>query len=110
MLFGRWPVTSLRRAFTRPYVHILFGARQTGKSTLLRGLVPESDLWIDLSEPGQRSRYLARPETLVEECNALRVVRRPARIVVDEAQAVPAIFDAIQHLYDHDRSKFRFVV
>jgi predicted AAA+ superfamily ATPase len=94
----------------RPYVHVLFGARQTGKSTLLRGLIPRAALWIDLSDPAQRSRYLARPETLVEECRALPRARGPAWVVIDEAQAIPAIFDAVQHLYDVDRGRFRFVL
>jgi predicted AAA+ superfamily ATPase len=112
MLFGRWLTPRLRRVMARPYVHVLFGARQTGKSTLLRSLLPAVDLWIDLSDPGQRSRYLARPETFVEECLALvpRRKRTPIRVVVDEAQAVPAIFDGVQHLYDNNRGRFRFAL
>ncbi len=110
MIFGRWLAPTLRRALSRPYVHVLFGARQTGKSTLLKGLVRRPALWIDLSDPAQRSRYLARPETLVEECRALPRARGPAWLVIDEAQAIPAIFDAVQHLYDTDRGRFRFVL
>ncbi|MBI1947599.1 MAG: ATP-binding protein [Deltaproteobacteria bacterium] len=92
-------------------MHLLFGARQTGKSTLLRALVPHAHLWLDLAEPGARSRYLTRPETFVEECAALPAsARRPARVVVDEAQAVPAIFDAVQHLYDSGGGRYRFVL
>jgi len=30
--------------------------------------------------------------------------------VVDEAQAVPGIFDAVQHLYDSDKRRWRFVL
>jgi len=112
MVFGRWRAAGLRRALSRPYVHVLFGARQTGKSTLLRALLPHASLWIDLSDPAQRSRYLARPETLVEECRALSAhgSRGRARVVIDEAQAVPAIFDAVQHLYDAERDRFEFVL
>src|SRR3990172_5088430 len=90
----------------RPYVHILFGARQTGKSTLLRALFPRADLWIDLSRPAERARYLARPETFVEVCEALPRGRR--RVGVGEIQAGPALFDAVQHLYDADRGRYRF--
>jgi hypothetical protein len=39
MQSGRWYLEPLRKAITRPFVHILFGARQTGKTTLLRMLV-----------------------------------------------------------------------
>jgi predicted AAA+ superfamily ATPase len=31
-------------------------------------------------------------------------------VVVDEAQNVPAVFDAVQHLYDSDRRRWRFVL
>lgn len=110
MQFGRWLEQRLRRALARPYVHVLFGARQTGKSTLLRALLPKADLWLDLAEPGQRSRYLARPQTLVEECLALPARKGGARVVIDEVQAVPQLFDAVQHLYDNHRRRFRFVL
>lgn len=106
---GRWLATKLRRALARPYVHVLFGARQTGKSTLLRELLPDADLWLDLSEPGQRSRYLARPESFVQECLALPRGRRRT-VVIDEAQSVPRLFDAVQHLFDRDPRRFRFVL
>jgi predicted AAA+ superfamily ATPase len=106
----RWLEERLARQLARPYVHILVGARQTGKSTLLRKLVPDADLWIDLSDPAQRSRFLARPELLVEQCAALPRTRRARKVVVDEAQAVPAIFDAVQHLFDRDRRRFRFIL
>jgi uncharacterized protein len=107
---GRWLATQLAPALARPYVHVLFGARQTGKSTLLRALLPHPALQLDLSEPGLRARYLARPETFVEECRALPKTRGASFVVVDEAQSVPALFDAVQHLYDEDKRRFRFVL
>jgi predicted AAA+ superfamily ATPase len=115
-MHGRWLAEPLREALTKPYVHVLFGARQTGKSTLLRALLPSADLWLDLSHPGERSRYLVRPERLVGECQALadrRSAERrtaPLTVVIDEAQSVPAVFDAVQHLYDSDKRSFRFVL
>lgn len=87
-----------------------------GKSTRLRALLPSAALWVDLSSPAERSSYLARPERLVEECKALaanaaeRRSRAPLVVVIDEAQAVPALFDAVQHLYDTDKKRFRFVL
>jgi predicted AAA+ superfamily ATPase len=107
---GRWLAGPLAAAIRRPYVHVLFGARQAGKSTLLRSLVTNAALWIDLSEPAQRSAYLARPERFVQECRALPRARSPLLIVVDEVQAVPALLDAVQHLYDQDKKRFHFVL
>jgi len=108
-MYSRWLTGSLAAVLGKPYVHILFGARQTGKSTLLRHLLPNPDIWIDLSDPAQRSRYLARPELFIDVCLALPG-GRPRQVVVDEAQAVPAIFDAVQHLYDLDKRRFRFAL
>lgn len=109
-MFGRWVEGGWRRRFASPYVHVVFGARQTGKSTLLRALWPDAAVWIDFSDPAQRSEYLRRPETLIQRCRALPGSRRPAHVVVDEAQSVPAVFDAVQHLYDSERRRYRFVL
>jgi predicted AAA+ superfamily ATPase len=109
-MFGRWVGAAWSRALRAPYVHVVFGARQTGKSTLLRRLLPDAELWLDLSSPGERSRHLRDPDLLVQRCRALPRGRRPATVVVDEAQNVPAIFDAVQHLYDADRRRWRFVL
>ena len=109
-MFGRWVEPLWKRRFAAPYVHIVFGARQTGKSTLLRRLLPEAAIWLDFSRPGERSEYLRNPDLLVQRCRALRKSRRPAVVVVDEAQSVPAMFDAVQHLYDADRRRWRFVL
>ena len=109
-MFGRWVEPSWARKLQSPNVHILFGARQTGKSTLLRKLLPEAAMWIDFSSPGERSEHLRNPGLLVQRCRALPRTRRPATVVLDEAQNVPAVFDAVQHLYDSDRRRWRFVL
>lgn len=109
-MFGRWVGNAWARKFARPYVHIVFGARQTGKSTLIRKLLPDATLWLDFSHPGTRTAYLRRPERLIELCRAMPRSRRPPVVVVDEAQSVPAIFDAVQHLYDGDKKRWRFVL
>lgn len=109
-MFGRWVESAWARQVRAPYVHVLFGARQTGKSTLLRKLLPEAAVWLDFSSPGERSEHLRNPGLLVQVCRALPRTRRPATVVVDEAQNVPAVFDAVQHLYDSDRRRWRFVL
>jgi predicted AAA+ superfamily ATPase len=110
MMFGRWVEPAWRARFRAPYVHLVFGARQTGKSTLLRRLLPQAAVWLDLSGPGERAEYLREPDRLVQRCRALPRSKRPAVVVVDEAQNVPAVFDAVQHLYDSDKARWRFVL
>jgi len=109
-MFSRWIEPGLAERLSSPYVQMMFGARQTGKSTLLRKLIPKAAVWLDFSEPRQRSQYLRDPGELVERCRALPASKEALVVVVDEAQAVPGIFDAVQHLFDLDKSRWRFVL
>jgi predicted AAA+ superfamily ATPase len=106
----RWYAHVLSRKMRSPFVHILFGARQCGKSTLLKSLLPSDSVTIDLSDPSERARYAARPSELIAMCRALPRARKPRVVFVDEAQSVPAIFDAVQSLYDSDKLRWRFVL
>lgn len=107
---SRWLATSLPEKLAKPYVHVLFGARQTGKTTLLRTLLPEPSLFFNLADPLERSRLLADPGAFARTCQALPRQRAPHYVVVDEAQTVPSVFDAVQALYDADKSRWRFIL
>jgi len=109
-MYWRYLEGELRKWLVKPYVQILFGARQTGKTTLLRKVCHEAALWIDLADPAERSRYLSRPGTLIDECLALKKSETPHLIVIDEAQSVPSIFDAVQYLYDKEKTRWLFVL
>jgi predicted AAA+ superfamily ATPase len=109
-MFNRWPESLWRRKFAAPYVHIVFGARQTGKSTLIRKLLPPHAARIDLSIPKVRAHYLNRPDDFIALCRGLRQREGGAWVFVDEAQNVPALFDAVQHLYDGDKRRWRFIL
>ncbi|MBI5479420.1 MAG: ATP-binding protein [Deltaproteobacteria bacterium] len=108
-MFARWCQEPLRAKLRRPYVHLVFGARQTGKSTLLSRLLPPDALRIDLSVPATRASYLRDPDQLLAQCRSLPRRGKPY-VFIDEAQAVPALFDAVQHLYDSDKGRWRFVL
>lgn len=94
----------------RPFVHLLFGARQTGKSTLLNEVLPKDTLRINLADPQERSRHLANPGEFARICQAMPADRQAQFVFVDEAQTVPLIFDAVQFLYDQDKTRWRFVL
>lgn len=71
----------------------LFGARGTGKSTLLKQLfAAESPLWIDLLDPEQENRYAVRPGELLEQ---IRAGLQSDWVVIDEVQKVPALLDVV---------------
>jgi uncharacterized protein len=109
-LFSRWSSFGLREKLKRPYVHLLFGARQTGKSTLLKSLLPPDVVSINLADPRERSRHLTDPDEFVKICRS--IPRKPTGhyVFVDEAQSVPSIFDAVQYLYDEDKTRWRFIL
>ena len=109
-MYDRWYATELQAKLSRPYVHLLFGARQTGKSTLLNGLIPEDALRFNLVDPLERSRHLAHPGEFAQACRSLPANKKGQFVFVDEAQSVPSIFDAVQSLYDADKTRWRFVL
>lgn len=109
MDFGRYLSKKLVDQLKHNYVHILFGARQTGKTTLLKKLLAP-DMSYNLADPEQRSRLLAQPGLFRRECEALPESAGRTTVFVDEAQLVPSVFDAIQVLYDQEPNRFLFVL
>jgi uncharacterized protein len=109
-MFERWYAGRLIEKLQRPYIHLMFGARQTGKSTLINALLPPDTLRVDLSHPGERSRYSIRPDDLIKECRAMPQGHHSRFVFIDEVQFVPALLDAIQYLYDSDKNRWRFIL
>ena len=109
-MYDRWYTETLKAKLDRPYVHLLFGARQTGKSTLLNELIPKEALRFNLADPLERSRHLANQGEFAQGCRSLPADKTGQFVFVDEAQSVPSIFDAVQALYDADKTRWRFVL
>lgn len=82
----------------------LWGARQTGKTTLLHATYPNAR-WVDLLKADEFRRYLQNPERLREE---LTVPGAPRFVVIDEIQKIPALLDEVHWL--HERQKVRFAL
>jgi len=81
----------------------LFGARQTGKSTLLRHLFPNA-VYVDLLEADTFRRLSSAPESLRQTLDANQKV-----IIVDEVQKLPTLLDEVHLLIERDKSR-RFVL
>ena len=77
----------------------LWGPRQAGKSTLLKGRYPDA-YWVDLLKSEEFRRYLDHPEFLRQE---LRMEPPAAgrQIVIDEVQKVPALLDEVHWLIEN---------
>ena len=55
----------LRSVLERHRSVLLLGPRQTGKTTLVRGLEP--DVYLNFLDPGLRQRYEREPDLLAKE-------------------------------------------
>jgi uncharacterized protein len=99
MFFRRFIGPLLVGPTSRNKVRLLLGARQTGKSSLLRNLLDQGTTRIfDLQDSDRRRRYEADPAAFRREVEALP--RSVGNVVVDEIQKVPALLEEIQMLYD----------
>ena len=80
----------------------LWGARQTGKSTLLNFLYPDT-LYIDLLLSQEYERFLRNPGLLREIMEA-----RPegTQVIVDEIQRIPELLNEIQWLMVNRKNRF----
>lgn len=88
----------LRRLLTIPELSedsvFLWGARQTGKSTLLKMLYPNIRYY-DLLLPDVYSRLQRHPELLIEE---LKQCTADDLVIIDEVQMLPSLLNAVQWL------------
>ena len=83
----------------------LWGARKTGKSTLLQRRFPES-IRFDLLDTRLLLDLTRAPWTLAERIQASEEGRRQLPIVIDEVQKVPAILDEVHRLIETERLSF----
>ena len=72
----------------------LFGARQTGKSTILRQQFPQS-IYIDLLDNSVKERYRRRPSLLYE---ALMEKAEGTLAIIDEIPEVPDLLNEVHRL------------
>ncbi len=88
----------LNRILTIPELEedsvFLWGARQTGKSTLLKSIYPEAHYY-DLLLPDVYSRLQRKPELLIQE---LQHLDHNELVVIDEVQMLPNLLNAVHWL------------
>ncbi len=79
--------------------YFFLGPRQTGKSTLLKDAIEESN-YIDLLNPSLFLEVSARPETLVEIVRQVMGASKDKYevFVIDEVQKNPRLLDTVQYL------------
>lgn len=103
-----------QRSIDLPQSHsfFLFGARGTGKTTLLRSLYEEKDtFFVDLLDQDEEARLIRDPELLGRQVDELPSGVR--RVVIDEIQRAPRLLNVVHRkLEDRKRhgSPLQFVM
>lgn len=69
----------------------LWGVRQSGKSTLLKELFPDS-LYFDLLKADEYNRFISNP-SILRETVSIATVKQP--VIIDEIQLIPALLNEI---------------
>lgn len=100
-MIARLQESRLRAAFQQFPVVVLSGARQTGKTTLVRSLWPQAS-YVSLDWPEKAAQAKETPEAF------LRGLAEPA--IIDEVQYAPELFRHLKILVDADRRPGRFVL
>ena len=85
-----------QRAATRPVV-ILTGARQSGKTSLMRRVFPEH-AFVTLELPSVAEQAEADP--------TMFLARHPPPVIIDEVQRAPGLFRHIKVAVDRDRERY----
>ncbi len=86
----------LQRAATRPVV-VLTGARQTGKTSLMRRLFPDHR-FVTLDLPSEAEQAERDPATFL--------ARHPPPVVIDEVQYAPGLFRHLKAAVDRERGRY----
>jgi len=84
-----------RSVATRPVV-VLTGARQTGKTSILRHLYPGYG-FVTLDLPTEAEQAEKEPAQFLS--------RHPAPLIIDEVQYAPGLFRSLKAVVDEDRSQ-----
>ena len=82
---------------------LILGARQVGKTTLARQVFSDF-AYLDLEDPATRALFSEDPRFQLD-------ARQSKGLILDEAQRLPIVFDALRGAIDADRKRMgRFVI
>ncbi len=104
MFFKRNITEKLQKALTRSPVVLLTGARQTGKSTLVKKLTSKEKFsnYVSFDD----LRYLSAAKS--DPIGFLSNIEKPT--ILDEVQRVPEIFLSIKNYIDQNRIPGTFIL
>jgi uncharacterized protein len=101
-------ISQIEAAINRGRSVLLLGARQTGKTTLIKEQVKPT-IYYSLVKAATRQRYERNPSLLANEIAAEKLnfpEDKLPLIVIDEIQKVPILLDVVQDLVDNKMAQF----
>jgi hypothetical protein len=98
-MFPRLIVPALQASAARFPVVVVLGARQVGKTTSARAAFP-AHRYVDLEDPRTAERFRQDARFELDA-----VADAGAGLILDEAQAVPAVFSALRGAVDAQRTR-----
>ena len=98
----RWQEKSVKNSLATRRILILAGARQCGKTTLVRMLATTNTIYRTLDDPTLLRAAEADPQGFVTHDNAL--------MIIDEVQRVPELLQAIKQDVDTNQQPGRFLL
>jgi len=93
---------TIRRAMTTFPAVLITGARQTGKTTLLRTEFSDTHRYVSLERPDVRARALADPVAFLAEAGT--------PLMLDEIRYAPELLHYIKDQIDEDRAPGRYLM
>ena len=103
----RYATEPIQKAITEGKSFLLLGPRQVGKTTILVDSVKKIQplLTYQLQDPAVKIDLERDPDRLIR---AARAINGHVTVFIDEAQKIPALFDAAQVLIDEKKASFFF--
>ncbi len=103
---ARYVTNNLLKELKFSPVVLIQGPRQTGKSFLVKNLIPEkiTRLYKTLDLAAVKNFAAENPDTFVRDVESGQL------LIIDEAQKVPAVFDSVKGVVDEQRRPGQFIL
>lgn len=100
-LIARVQLPLLEKYLKKFPVVAVVGARQTGKTTLVRDILKQNRAFLSLDDP---------TNALLAQEDPISFLQQAKRVTVDEIQKVPVLFPAIKRMVDQKRIPGQFLI